>query len=133
MISANNYRELLRIQKDVNTAEHLVEEAVREEVVQLLTAANKIKKFSLEQEFQEQYNLIKLAIDQMGGQIQTKEDLDIIKEGQKYLLFIMRQEEKMTNIKAVREFKESVLEALDEVDPILKDKVLRRLHEKSLS
>jgi len=72
-------------------------------------------------------------VDQLGGQIQTKEDLDILREAQKYLTFILKQEEKLSDIKAVQEFKESVLEVLDEVDPVVKDKVIKRLYEKSIS
>ena len=126
MITANNYRELVRIIKDPSSAEHLVEEEVRKSVLELLEH-NTAQGFSVEQEFREQYRLIKAAVQQLGGQIQSKEDLDIMKEAQKYLSFILKQEEKLANIKAVQDFKESVLNALDKVDPKIRDEVIRTL------
>ena len=134
MITANNYRELLRIAKDPTAAEHLVEEEVRKDVLKLLNSQAVVNAgFSVEKEFRDQYTMIKRAVEQIGGNIQSKEDLDIIKEAQKYLMFILRQEEKLTDIKAVHDFKESVLEVLDGIDPVIKDKVIRRLNDKSIS
>ena len=132
MISANNYRELVRIMQDKSAVDHLVEPTVKEDLLKLL-GSKATEKFSIEEEFQDQYRIIKAAVHQLGGQIQSKEDLDILKEAQRYLTFILKQEEKLADIKAVQDFKEAVLEVLDEEDPILKDKVIRKLHEKSIS
>jgi hypothetical protein len=126
MITANNYRELLRIVKEPSAAKHLVEETVRDDVLKLLNVA-KGSNFSLETEFKNQYTLIKTAVQQLGGQIQSKEDLDLMREAQKYLMFLLKQEEKLTNIRAVQEFKEKVLSALDKADPKLREEVINEL------
>ena len=61
------------------------------------------------------------------GQIESKEDLDVLKEAQKFLSFILRNEEKLADIQAVKDFKEAVLQVLDEEDPVLRDRVIKKL------
>lgn len=61
------------------------------------------------------------------GQIDSKEDLDVMKEAQKFLTFLLRNEEKLSDIQAVKDFKEAVLTVLDDEDPILRDRVIKQL------
>jgi hypothetical protein len=88
--------------------------------------------FNLDQEFKNQYRMIKAAMVKIGD-IQTDEDLKILKEAKNYLMFIMKQEEKLADIRAVQQFKEAVLDVLDEVEPELQDRVLKGIDEKLVS
>jgi len=131
IINGNVIRALHRLLANPNDVEHLVEEDYHEEILNLINA-NPIDQndtqFDLQDEFTLQYNMIKAKITSM-GQIETKDDLDIMKEAQKFLSFILRNEEKLNDIAAVKEFKEAVLTALDEESAELKDRVIRRLND----
>ena len=129
VINGNVVRAIHRILANPNDAEHLVDEEYVEEVLNLINALPLSKDdtvFDLQDEFTIQYNMIKSKITSM-GQIETKEDLDIMKEAQKFLTFILRNEEKLNDISAVKAFKEAVLNALDEESAELKDRVIQRL------
>jgi len=129
IINGNVIRALHRLRANPNDAEHLVEEGMTEEILNLINALPVEQDdtiFDLQTEFTLQYNMIKAKISSMGN-IDTKEDLDIMKEAQKFLTFILRNEEKLNDISAVKEFKEAVLRVLDEESPELKDRVIRRL------
>ena len=131
IINGNVIRALHRLRANPNDVEHLVEEEYHEEILNLINAipvGNDDTAFNLQDEFNTQYNMIKAKITSM-GQIETKEDLDIMKEAQKFLTFILRNEEKLNDIQAVKEFKEAVLLTLDGESPELKDRVIRRLSE----
>ena len=133
VITGNVIRALQRIKLDPRAVDMLVDEEYKEELLKVLQPCRKDESetFNLEEEFASQYRLVKAAIQQMGD-IQTEEDLKILKEAKSYLLFIMKQEEKLADIKAVAAFKEAVLDALDEASPELRDKVINEL-KKSLS
>jgi len=129
IINGNVIRALHRLKINPNDVNHLVEEEYHEEILNLISALpidHNDTTFDLQDEFTIQYNMIKAKITSM-GQIETKEDLDIMKEAQKFLQFILRNEEKLNDIEAVKEFKEAVLMALDEESPELKDRVIRKL------
>ena len=129
IINGNVIRALHRLRASPNDVEHLVEDEYQEEILNLINAlpvGQNDTVFDLQDEFTIQYNMIKAKITSM-GQIETKEDLDIMKEAQKFLVFILRNEEKLNDISAVKEFKEAVLMALDEESPELKDRVIQRL------
>ena len=131
IISGNVVRALHRIKASPTDIEHLVEEEYIQEVVELLTAVEPLPgdtTFDLKTEFASQYSKIKVAMNNM-GQIESKEDLDILKEAQKFLTFILRNEEKLADIQSVKDFKAAVLFVLDGESPELKDRVIRRLGE----
>ncbi len=131
IINGNVIRALHRLLANPNDVEHLVEEEYHEEILNLINANpidNSDTQFDLQDEFTLQYNMIKAKITSM-GQIETKDDLDIMKEAQKFLSFILRNEEKLNDIAAVKEFKEAVLNALDEESAELKDRVIRKLND----
>lgn len=128
MIDGNIVRILHRIKKNPLDIEHLVEAEHQAGLLDLLVSQVDNQTFDLKTEFNSQYRLIKAAMTNIGD-IQTKEDLDILKEAQKFLSFILRNEEKITDIQAVKDFKEAVLRVLDEESPELRDRVIRRLGE----
>lgn len=132
IINGNVIRALHRIKSNPSDVDHLVEEEYKGDLIELLNAKQLPgdSTFDLKTEFATQYSKIKTAMDSM-GQITTKEDLDILKEAQKFLSFIMRNEEKLADIEAVKQFKEAVLNVLDEESPELKDRVIRRLGEQA--
>jgi hypothetical protein len=135
IITGNVVRALHRIQTDPSQAKLLVEEEYLEDLLEIFSvskASTTSNDFNLEEEFRSQYALIKAAMKTMGN-IQTDEDLKILKEAKSFLMFIMKQEEKLASFRAVAEFKEAVLAALDEADPVLRDKVLRNISEKLVS
>lgn len=128
LIDSNIVRALERIQKDDTAIDFLVEEGYKDRVRKLFTKA-KVEKsieFDLKTEFMIQYNIVKTAINNIGN-LQSKEDIDILKEAQKFLVFILRNEEKLNDINAVKAFKEAVLGALDAESAELKDRVIQRL------
>lgn len=128
IINGNVVRTLQRIKAKPTDIEHLVEEDYIDDVMNLLSTKpmEGEEVFDLKTEFHTQYGFIKTAMLGM-GQIDSKEDLDILKEAQKFLSFILRNEEKITEIEAVKEFKEAVLTVLDEESPELRDRVIRKL------
>ncbi len=130
IITGNTVRALQRIKVDPTAAEMLVEEEYRSELLELLKpCSGSSESFDLETEFATQYNMVRAAIHRM-GEIQSEEDLKILKEAKSYLQFIMRQEEKLADIRAVAAFKEAVLDALDEADPEIQDKVIHALKQR---
>ena len=129
IINGNVIRALHRLKANANDIEHLVEAEYHEEILNLINAIpidDSDTAFDLNTEFITQYTMIKSAMKSIGT-IETKEDLDIMKEAQKFLTFILRNEEKLNDISAVKEFKEAVLFALDQESPELKDRVIRSL------
>ena len=129
MIDGNIIRALQRIKTNPKDAVHLVDPEYLEQLLELLHSKKQVdsdSQFDLQNEFSAQYSKIRTAMDSM-GQIDTKEDLDIMKEAQKFLSFILRNEEKLNDIQAIKDFKEAVLTVLDEEDPILRDRVIGRL------
>jgi hypothetical protein len=136
VITGNVIRALERVKADWSTASMLVEESGIEKLKDLLqpcTQGNALSNdFNLEDEFRVQYQMVKNALTRIGA-IETEEDLKILKEAKSFLQFIMKQEEKLADIRAVQQFKEAVLDVLDEVDPEIQDKVLRGINEKLIS
>ncbi len=131
IINGNVVRALHRIKASPVDMEHLVEEEYIKDVQELLTAAEPLPgdtTFDLKTEFASQYSKIKVAMSEM-GKIDSKEDLDILKEAQKFLTFILRNEEKLADIQSVKDFKAAVLHVLDTESPELKDRVIRSLSE----
>lgn len=129
LIDANIYRALRVIAKDAAAADHLVDEDIRADLLELIHTSIVItEEFDLKSEFTTQYRLVKAALVNIGD-IQTKEDLDILKEAKSFLTFILKNEEAANNIEAVKAFKSAVLEALDEESPELRDRVISRLAE----
>lgn len=128
LIDGNIYRALMKIKKDPQAAKFLVDEEYRDDILKLVGTRD--SQFELEDEFEQQYKLIKDYINSIGA-ISSKEDLDVIKEAQKYLRFILQNEAKLASIEEVKRFKEAVLEVLDEADPKLRDQVIRRLADES--
>ena len=129
IINGNVIRALHRLRANPNDVEHLVEDEYHEEVLNLINAIpvdDSDTTFDLNTEFITQYTMIKSAMKSIGT-IDSKEDLDVMKEAQKFLTFILRNEEKLNDISAVKEFKEAVLFALDQESPELKDRVIRSL------
>ena len=129
IINGNVIRALHRLRANPNDVEHLVEAEYAEEILNLINAIpieDSDTTFDLNTEFITQYTMIKTAMQSIGS-IDTKEDLDIMKEAQKFLTFILRNEEKLNDISAVKEFKEAVLTVLDEESAELKDRVIQRL------
>lgn len=127
IINGNVIRALQRIKLSPTDAEHLVEEEYIDALFQLLSTQETVEEtFDLKTEFRNQYGLVKAKMTTMGD-IQSKEDLDILKEAQKFLSFMLRNEEKLTEIQAVKDFKEAVLTTLDEESPELRDRIIRRL------
>jgi hypothetical protein len=135
IITGNVVRALHRIQTDPSQAKLLVEEEYLEDLLEIFSvskASAASNDFNLEEEFRSQYAMIKAAMKTMGN-IQTDEDLKILKEAKSFLMFIMKQEEKLSDMRAVAAFKEAVLDVLDEVDPEVQDQVLKGIHEKLVS
>jgi len=134
VITGNVMRALQRLKDKPADASFFVEEEFIPQVLKLIntTAEPETRVFSLKKEFDSQYSKIKTAMDSMGA-IETKEDLDILKEAQKFLTFILRHEEKLASIEAVKDFKEAVLNVLDEESHELRDRVIRRLGEPTYS
>ena len=131
IINGNVLRALQRIVLNPKDSEHLVEESCEKELMEFIKTRKKEdirEPFDLKTEFNTQYGFITTAMETM-GKIDTKEDLDILKEAQKFLSFILRNEEKLNDIQAVKDFKEAVLRVLDEESPELRDRVIRKLHE----
>lgn len=127
VITGNVVRALQRLKDKPADASFFVEEEFIPEILKLLSRFES-KSFNLQQEFDSQYSMIKTAMDSMTV-IETKEDLDILKEAQRFLNFILKNEEKLASIEAVKDFKEAVLNVLDEEDPELRDRVIRKLGE----
>ena len=129
IITGNVIRALHRIKTNPNDVEHLVEHEYQEEILNLINAIpidQDDTVFDLQDEFTTQYNMIKAKMVSIGS-IDTKEDLDVMKEAQKFLTFILRNEEKLNDISAVKAFKEAVLGVLDEESAELKDRVIQKL------
>jgi len=128
IIDGNIIRTLQRIRKSPKDADHLVDEEYRDELIDMLgsDSSGGGSQFSVKDEFATSYKLIKDYINSIGA-IGAKEDLDVIKEAQKFLSFILRNEEKLANIEAVKEFKEAVLDVLDEESNELRDRVITKL------
>ena len=123
-IDGNIYRALMRIKKNPEAIDLLVDEEYREDILKLFDTRE--SKFDIKDEFGNAYKLVQSYLNSITA-IETPEDLNVVKEAQKYLSFIMRNEEKLAGIEAVKQFKEAVLAALDEADPILRDKVIASL------
>ena len=131
LITGNIYRALARIKTSPEDIDHLVEPEYREAILELLATKKpevpeELEDFDLQQEFASQYKIVKTALTSITT-LDTKEDLDILKEAQKFLTFILRNQEKLNNIQAIQAFKEAVLAVLDEEDPELQDRVIRSL------
>ncbi len=126
IIDGNVYRALMRIEKNPDAIDLLVDAEYREDIKKLFDV--KDSQFELKDEFTKAYKLVQSYLDSLTA-IETPEDLNVVKEAQKFLTFIMRNEEKLAGIEAVKAFKEAVLAALDEADPILRDKVISALEQ----
>ena len=126
IIDGNVYRALMRIEQNPDAIDLLVEAEYRDDIRKLFDV--KDSQFELQDEFRKAYKLVQSYLNSLTA-IETPEDLNVVKEAQKFLTFIMRNEEKLTSIEAVKTFKEAVLAALDEADPILRDKVISRLEQ----
>ena len=124
IIDGNIYRALKRIEKNPDAVDLLVDEEYRDDIRKLFDVGE--SKFDIKDEFNVAYKLVQKYLNSI-DEITTPEDLNVLKEAQKYLSFIMRNEEKLAGITAVKEFKEAVLAALDEADPIMRDKVIASL------
>jgi len=129
VIDGNMVRMLQRVKNNPKDAIHLVDPEYVKDLLELLQpcGGNDIEShFDLQSEFRSQYSIVKSYITSM-GQIDSKEDLDVMKEAQKFLTFLLRNEEKLSDIQAVKDFKEAVLTVLDDEDPILRDRVIKQL------
>lgn len=129
MIDGNIVRMLQRIKTNPADAAHLVDPEYISEIIEVLKPCESVdvdSQFDLQAEFRVQYTIVKSYISSM-GQIDSKEDLDVMKEAQKFLTFLLRNEEKLNDIQAVKDFKEAVLDVLDEEDEMLRDRVIKRL------
>jgi len=126
LIDDNIYRALLRIKNKPETADLLVDPECKEDLLSLLLVDSDSDEFSLQQEFESSYKLVKDYINNM-DKITSKEDLDVLKEAQKFLTFLLRNEEKLASVEEVKRFKETVLEALDAASPELRDQVIAGL------
>lgn len=127
LIDGNIIRALQRLRKDPNQYDLLVDKLYHDELKVILKAQGEL---TVDNEFKTAYKLVKDYINRLDG-ISSKEDLDVIKEAQKFLSFILRNEEKLNDIEAVKAFKEAVLGVLDEEDDKLRDRVITRLSELS--
>lgn len=124
IIDGNIYRALKRIEKNPDAVDLLVDEEYRDDIRKMFATGE--SKFDIKDEFSVAYKLVQKYLNSI-DEIATPEDLNVLKEAQKYLSFIMRNEEKLADIAAVKQFKEAVLAALDDADPILRDKVIASL------
>ncbi len=133
LITGNIIRALQRIKAEPDKAVLLVEPEYVTTALNLIGESGLPKpedneSFSLEDELRLQYGILKKSLNGMIDSTGlTKEDLDVLKEGQRFLSLIIRQEEKINDINAIKAFKLAVLSTLDAVDPELKKDVLKRL------
>ncbi len=129
VIDGNVIRTLRRVKTNPRDMDHLVDPEYHKDILEILQPCEGSKdesQFDLQEEFRQQYRIVKSYITSM-GEIQTKEDIDVLKEAQKFLSFILKNEEKLADIQAVKNFKEAVLQVLDDESPELRDRVIRKL------
>jgi len=134
VITPNIIRTLQKLKADPSQhmLDLLVDDNFHEDFLRLFDTkldGGDAKEFSLKHEFADTYGILKSMLNTLAAQSEkTTEDLKILNSAQKFLEFILKNEQALNGIDSVKRFKTAVFEVLDESDPETKDKVITKLN-----
>ena len=134
VITPNIIRTLQKLKADPSQhmLDLLVDDNFHEDLLALLSVTatgEDSQEFSLKNEFANTYSILKSMLKDLAAQREkTTDDLKILNSAQKFLEFILKNEQSINGIEQVKAFKSAVFEVLDNSDPKLKDDVINHLN-----
>jgi len=123
LITPNIIRAIKKCKQNTIFMEDLVDPLARSGLNEILnTTQHKDAEFSIKQEFQSTYQIVKANLQS------SPEDTQVLNTAQRFLKFMLDNEMKINGINAVKDFKEAVFNILDDEDEKLKDKVIAKFN-----